>query len=94
MTFTVDEIDLLMEGLSMLGGKDANDLLMSGMLGAVVMNDKESYSDMLEREREKYDEGELARKMTGEHIILIKAKLIRMKDAKLVEEAAEEIGNK
>jgi len=85
---TNEDIDVLMKALDAYKSKDANSGLMSVMLGAMLTKKEDKDSFMAEA-----DEIMAKAKRTGEQleetIILLKAKLIGMRDKAIVSEAAD-----
>jgi hypothetical protein len=78
---TTNEIRTLMQGLDALQAKEATELFTGALLGAALARDKEEAMDNIKKDQEKYRQNEEARIRLGEQIILLKAKLLRLRDA-------------
>lgn len=80
---TVTEIDTLMEALDAWESKDMGDTLMTGMLSMALLSKEDAKAEM-EKEMAEAREKTRRKKETS---ILLKAKLIGMKDGATVSEA-------
>jgi hypothetical protein len=79
-----EDIQMLMDALDALEEKSTRDGLLSSMLGLMLSKDKEEAAQYADEEMRKAEKVGAAIKDT---IILLKAKLITMKDRETVESA-------
>lgn len=79
-----DDIQVLMQALDALEEKSTRDGLLSSMLGLMLSKDKEEAVQYADEEMRKADR---ERESIKDTIILLKAKLITMKDREVVESA-------
>ncbi len=83
--FTYDEVSMLFDGLDALEKKASSDQLTSTLLGMMLpkpdgTDDKEYIDEQMDR----FDEIAQEQKPLKERIIMLKAKLIQMRDSALV----------
>ncbi len=81
-----DDIKLLMEALDALEQKASRDGFASAMIGMMLSDDKEKARLEAHQEMEK---AKLETEAIEEEIILLKAKLIQMKDKRTVDEMSD-----
>lgn len=81
-----DDIQILMEALDALESKASRDAFSMSMIGLMLMDDKEEARREAERELEK---AKAETEGMKERIILLKAKLIQMKDKRAVDEMSD-----
>ncbi len=84
---TVGEIEMLMEGLDVLPNKNAPGEMMIGLLDTMMAKDKEGAERALAKREAKAKTQEAERKQLCDRVVLLKAKLIKMKDGVLVDAA-------
>jgi hypothetical protein len=94
MTFTTNEIDLLMKGLDALVAEFFHEKFAILTIGAILSSEAEKFSEFVENQQEDFTEGEKERELLSERVILIKAKLIRMKDEAMAQEIADSVRGK
>ena len=87
--FTIEEIDLLSSGLDELAAKSTKDDMVGMLLGTMLSENKEQAKQRLEEAQQKSKEQEGDRIRFKERIILVKAKLINLKDKVAVEVLTE-----
>jgi len=87
--FTIEEIDLLSSGLDELAAKSIKDDMVGMLLGTMLSENKEQAKQRLEEAQQKRKEQEGDRIRFKERIILVKAKLINLKDKVAVEVLTE-----
>ena len=87
--FTFEEIDLLSSGLDELAAKSTKDDMVGMLLGTMLSENKEQAKQRLEEAQQKRKEQEGDRIRFKERIILVKAKLINLKDKVAVEVLTE-----
>lgn len=83
--FDSSEIDLLIEGLDSLGAKESLGDLIGLTLGAMVA-EGENREKYIEKQRIEREEREEQNKARDERVIIIKAKLIKLRDKALVQD--------
>jgi hypothetical protein len=81
-----DEIVLLMEALDALQGKAITDGLFSSLLVSAFTDDKEKAKNEMDSMMSK---AQAESEIVKEKVILLKAKLIGMKDRNTIDEASE-----
>ena len=86
--FTTDEFELLLEALDALESKSSSDMLTSMMLGIAFAEDKEEFMERAEKDRERVMREAVP---TRERIILMKAKLIQVRDRLMINDLDTEI---
>lgn len=79
------EIDMLQQGLDALESSASRDGLFGMMLGTMLAPDKESRDRMMEERRIEEESKRVEQQLLRERIVLLKAKLIQMKDVAEVE---------
>lgn len=79
------EIDMLQQGLDALESSASHEGLMGMMLGTMLAPDKESRDRLMEERRIEMEQKKTEQQRLRERIILLKAKLIQMKDGCEVE---------
>jgi hypothetical protein len=84
--FTVEEIELLIEGLTAWENSDQAGAILETMLQSVVQQDQEAAKQEALKVIEKAEE---KRKRKHDRTILLQAKLIKLKDKLLAGEAAD-----
>ena len=87
--FTHDEIEMLFEALDALESSKQKNAMMGGMLGLMLSKDR----DEAERNFKEKMESASPDQILKERIILLKAKLISMKDRAFVDGVTAEISN-
>ena len=80
--FTTDEFELLFEALGALESKASSDMLTSMMLGMAFAEDKEEFMERAEKDKERIMREAVP---MGERIILMKAKLIQLRDRLMID---------
>jgi len=88
--FTEDEINVLLEAVEAWEKEDAASGLMSMMLGAMLIKDEAERDAMMEESKAATEAKTNAKK---ERAILLKAKLIQMRNANIAREAAAFLQN-
>lgn len=94
--FTSQEIDLLQDGLDAMEVKNHHQHMMNDVVGSIILH---GHSEEVEKRfREEMDrkrkEMESSQRNLRDRIVLLKAKLIRMKDEKSAEALIEETAKK
>lgn len=84
--FTSEEVKMLFDGLDALESKSAIDDLMVSVFGAALSRSNEERKEFLDKQKQEKDKQEYANQILKERIILLKAKLIQMKDKAFIEE--------
>lgn len=89
--FNSNEIDILMEALDAWESKDSMSDLLVTMLGAGMAKDEASRDSYLEERQIEMEKRKLEQRTRKEQAILIKAKLIQMRDRADIEELDMEV---
>ena len=84
---TTDDISMLLEALTAWEDKDFSGMMIGTLIGGMLTDDKEKAKRDREVELVKYNE---AKKVRQERSILLKAKLIGMKDSTIAAHALDE----
>ena len=80
MDLELEDLEMLLDALDALGSKGAKDDLMHMMLGGMLTKGKEESEKFFAEEQAKMEFKERERKLFSERIVLVKAKLIVLKD--------------
>ena len=80
MELNKKDIKILLEALDTWESKEASTHLMSLLMGGMLSRDSESAEKLLNKTNEDYNQKEKERELKKETAILLKAKLISMKD--------------
>ncbi len=89
--FTNDEIDLINEGLDALKSKASSDMFSASLIGLILSSDKESGKKNVDDTMAEFDSEKGDRRLLEDRITLLRAKLIQLRDKRLVEEVASSI---
>lgn len=85
-SFTTKELDILFEALDALESKQATDSALSSMLGVMVIRDEEEREKFMNKQELELAAAKEKNRNLREQIILLKAKLIGMKDREYINE--------
>ena len=88
--FTIEEIDILIDGVDAWAAKSGSDRIMGTMIGMMFSKDKEEAIKVAEKEKAAAKNAEAAEKRRKEQAILLKAKLIQLKDSEEIKAAIEQ----
>lgn len=86
--FNASEIELLFEALDALEGKGGSEMLVS-MLMTAGLTKGDQRDEEMNKLKEEHEQKEADRRLLKERIILIKAKLIQMRDKSEAQKIAE-----
>ncbi len=84
--FSLDEIRLLMKGLDSIEKAESQSEMMSGLLGAMLSKSEEDAKKRAEELETKMKASEEKREQMRERIILLKAKVLLLKDSETADE--------
>ena len=88
--FTNEELDMLMRALDALESSESTNSLLSTMLGGLISKNAEDARKYMEGQTKKFEDGEAARRQLKDRIIVLKAKLISLRDTNIVSEMDSE----
>ena len=88
--FTNDEIDLISESLDALKSKAGMDHIMVGMFSAVLAP-KDASKEILDEQKAEFDAKEDERRLLEDRIIMLRAKLIQLRDKNLITDVVSNI---
>lgn len=89
MELTIEELDILIEAMDAWESRDSSSELMKSLMTAMIVKDEEQRAKMLQEQEEEQEQAALEKRKEKEISILIKAKLIGMKDKATVKAAAD-----
>ena len=89
MDLTIEELDILIEAMSAWEHRDSGGDLMKSLLTTMIAKDDEQRERMLQDQEEERNQKELEKQKEKETSILIKTKLIHMKDTATAKAAAD-----
>ena len=89
MELTIREIDILIEAMGAWESREAAGDLMRGLVIGMISKDDEDRKKLFHEQEEEKNQRELEKQKEREISILIKAKLIRLKDTITAKEAAD-----
>lgn len=87
MELTIEDIDVLIEAVEKWETADASDDLMFGMMGIMLAGSKENADKILKEQEVDRANSKEKRQVKKERAVLLKAKLIQMKDAMIIKSA-------
>lgn len=77
---TEEDIDLLLDAIDHWENADANSYLVTSLLGITLSRSEEQARDMLSKREDEYALTENERHMKKEQAIVLRAKLLRLRD--------------
>ena len=83
---TLDEIELLMEGIDEWIKKPDNDILLKGVIAISMGRSEQEGKERLDKLFVEEDKKKIETKLRQERAILLKAKLIMLRDKIIIEE--------
>ena len=84
--FSQDEIQLICKALDALESKKSSDELFTTLMGGILISDENKRDKLFEESRERMENPGQEQDILKERIILLKAKLIQMKDKAVAED--------
>ena len=85
------DLEMLLDALDALESKDERDRLTASLFGIMTANSKEEAKSRADELKREHMQGKQKHKQLSERIILLKAKLIRQKDALLAQGFADDV---